>query len=248
MVRNKRINKVIILAGGKGTRISEYSKTIPKPMIEVGGIPIIVHIIRIYKKYGLKNFYLALGYKGNYFKKYFTKQKLKKLSLENINLNFINTGVNTMTGGRLKKFSKYIDDDEDFLFTYGDGVSNININKLIKFHLTNKKILTVTAVKPPARFGALNINGNIVSYFKEKSQSDEGWINGGFFVANKKTLKFIKGDNTFFEREPMESIARKKNLVAYKHDKFWQSMDTTRDKEYLDKLFKKKSFFLNKLI
>lgn len=248
MVSNKtKVDKVIILAGGRGTRISEYSKTIPKPMIEVGGIPIIVHIIKLYMKYGLKTFYIALGYKGKYIEKYFSKKRIKKLSLENIQLKFINTGLNTMTGGRLKKLSKYIADNENFLFTYGDGVSNINIKKLINFHILNNKLLTVTAVKPPARFGALNINGNIVTYFKEKSQSDEGWINGGFFVAKKDVLNFIKDDGTFFEREPMEMIAKKKNLIAYRHNDFWQSMDTLRDKNFLDELFKKKTFFLNKL-
>ncbi len=247
VINKKKIDKVIILAGGKGTRISEYSKIIPKPMIDVGGIPIIVHIIKIYKKYGLRRFYIALGYKGQYIKKYFSKEKLRKLSLEDIELKFVNTGLNTMTGGRLKRLNKYISENENFLFTYGDGVSNVNIKKLINFHILNNKLLTVTAVKPPARFGALNIHGNKVTYFKEKSQSDEGWINGGFFVAKKEVLNLIKDDSTFFEREPMEIIAKKKNLVAFKHNDFWQSMDTLRDKKLLDELFKKKSFFLNKI-
>ena len=240
MVSNKtKIDKVIILAGGRGTRISEYSKTIPKPMIEVGGIPIIVHIIKLYMKYGLKTFYIALGYKGKYIEKYFSKKRIKKLSLEKIQLKFINTGLNTMTGGRLKRLSKYIADNENFLFTYGDGVSNINIKKLINFHILNNKLLTVTAVKPPARFGALNINGNIVTYFKEKSQSDEGWINGGFFVFENKIFDYLKSDQTYLEREPLQKISKKSELYAFKHNGFWQCMDTLRDKEILEKKLQK---------
>ena len=246
MLINKNL-KLIILAGGKGSRISEYSKTIPKPMIKVAGIPIIVHIINIYKSYGVTKFYIALGYKGHLIKKFFNSTNIKKHKLNNIELNFVNTGLNTMTGGRLKRFKKYLINDDHFMFTYGDGVADINITKLIKFHFLKKKLLTVTAVKPPSRFGSLNIANDFVTYFKEKSQSDAGWINGGFFIANTKILNFIKGDDTYFEREPMELIAQKRQLVAYKHNSFWQCMDTLRDKEYLDNILKNNSFLKNKI-
>jgi glucose-1-phosphate cytidylyltransferase len=246
MLINKNL-KLIILAGGKGSRISEYSKTIPKPMIKVAGIPIIVHIINIYKSYGVTKFYIALGYKGHLIKKFFNSTNIKKHKLKNIELKFVNTGLNTMTGGRLKRFKKYLINDDHFMFTYGDGVADINITKLIKFHFLKKKLLTVTAVKPPSRFGSLNIANDFVTYFKEKSQSDAGWINGGFFIANTKILNFIKGDDTYFEREPMELIAQKRQLVAYKHNSFWQCMDTLRDKEYLDNILKNNSFLKNKI-
>jgi|TARA_B110000971_G_C20036200_1_gene514355 glucose-1-phosphate cytidylyltransferase len=246
MLINKNL-KLIILAGGKGSRISEYSKTIPKPMIKVAGIPIIVHIINIYKSYGVTKFYIALGYKGHLIKKFFNFTNIKKHKLNNIELNFVNTGLNTMTGGRLKRFKKYLINDDHFMFTYGDGVADINITKLIKFHFLKKKLLTVTAVKPPSRFGSLNIANDFVTYFKEKAQSDAGWINGGFFIANTKILNFIKGDDTYFEREPMELIAQKRQLVAYKHNSFWQCMDTLRDKEYLDNILKNNSFLKNKI-
>jgi len=221
--------KVVIFAGGFGTRISEYTKTIPKPMIKINGIPIIMHIINHYKSYGFKDFYIALGYKGNVVKKYFKNFKNK-----NIKINLIDTGLRTMTGGRLKRLSKFLK-NETFLATYGDGLSNVNLDKLVKFHKKNKKLVTLTAVRPPARFGTIKLKGNKVSYFKEKSSLDEGWINGGFFVMESKFLKFIKNDNTFLERDPFEQLTKKKQLLGYKHNGFWQCMDTLRDKEILEK-------------
>jgi glucose-1-phosphate cytidylyltransferase len=225
--------KVVIFAGGFGTRISEYTKTIPKPMIKINGIPIIMHIINHYKSYGFKDFYIALGYKGNVVKKYFKNFKNK-----NIKINLIDTGLRTMTGGRLKRLSKFLK-NETFLATYGDGLSNVNLDKLVKFHKKNKKLVTLTAVRPPARFGTIKLKGNKVSYFKEKSSLDEGWINGGFFVMESKFLKFIKNDNTFLERDPFEQLTKKKQLLGYKHNGFWQCMDTLRDKEILEKKLKK---------
>ena len=190
--------------------------------------------MRHYYNYGFKNFFVALGYKGEVIKKYFKKKKFPW------KVNLINTGLKTMTGGRLKRLQKYLK-DENFMLTYGDGVSNVNIKKILKFHLKKKKIMTMTIVRPPARFGAVRLKGDYVSYFKEKSQLDEGWINGGFFVINKKFLKFIKNDQTFLEKEPMEKISSLKQLVAYKHHGFWQCMDTVRDKIILEKALKKRN-------
>ena len=229
--------KVVILAGGYGTRLQELTKTIPKPMVVVGGKPLIVHIMQHYSNYGFKDFYIALGYKGKIIKNYFKNKKFK-----NWNINLIYTGKNTMTGGRLKRLKKFLG-KETFLMTYGDGVSNVDIKKLVKFHKKNKKIATLTAVRPPARFGAIKIGNNKVKYFKEKSKLDEGWINGGFFVLEKKFLNYIKGDNTFLEREPLEKVCKKNQLLAFKHDGFWQCMDTLRDKKFLDDILKKNIFF-----
>ena len=226
--------KVVILAGGFGTRLSEYTGTIPKPMVPVGGRPILEHIIKIYSKYGHKDFYIALGYKGNIIKKYFKKKKFK-----NIKINLIETGINTYTGGRVLRLKKYLK-NEPFLLTYGDGVSDININKLIKFHKKNKKIVTVTAVRPPARFGALEIRGNKVTKFKEKNVAGESWINGGFFVVNPEFFKFLKNDSTILERSPLEKVTKIKQLSAFKHPGFWQCMDHKSDKDILDKMIKQK--------
>ena len=226
--------KVVILAGGFGTRLSEYTGTIPKPMVPVGGRPILEHIIKIYSKYGHKDFYIALGYKGNIIKKYFKKKKFK-----NIKINLIETGINTFTGGRVLRLKKYLK-NEPFLLTYGDGVSDININKLIKFHKKNKKIVTVTAVRPPARFGALEIRGNKVTKFKEKNIVGESWINGGFFVINPEFFKFLKNDRTILERAPLEKVTKIKQLSAFKHPGFWQCMDHKSDKDILDKIIKQK--------
>ncbi len=225
--------KVVILAGGLGTRISEYTKTIPKPMININKRPLILLIMKHFAKYGFKDFYIALGHKGEIIKKYFKTKRFKDWKV-----NLIETGQKTMTGGRLKRLKKYLD-KETFLLTYGDGVSNVNLKKLVKFHKKNKKILTLTAVRPPARFGAIKLKGNKVTYFKEKSKIDEGWINGGFFVMEPKIFKFLKNDKTFLEREPMEEISKKNELVAFKHINFWQCVDTIRDKEILEKILKK---------
>ena len=224
--------KVVILAGGFGTRLSEYTKDIPKPLVKVGGKPIIYRIMNLYAKYGHKDFYIALGYKGHLIKKYFKKNKNKSWKI-----NLIDTGKSTMTGGRIKRLKKHLQ-DETFMMTYGDGVSNVNINKLLSFHKKNKKIVTLTAVRPPARFGAIKIKKKLVSYFKEKSALDEGWINGGFFIMEPKFLDFIEGDKSYLEREPLELICKKKQLAAFQHKGFWQCMDTKRDKEKLDKVFK----------
>jgi glucose-1-phosphate cytidylyltransferase len=225
--------KVIILAGGFGTRISEYTKIIPKPMIQIRKKPIIHRIMEHYSSYGHKEFFIALGNKGHVIKNYFKSKNLPKWKI-----NLVETGKNTMTGGRLKKFEKIMK-NETFMLTYGDGLSNININKLINFHKKNKKIVTLTAVRPPARFGAVKLKGNKVTYFKEKSTLDEGWINGGFFVMEPKIFQYIKDSKTFLEKEPLVSISKKKQLVAFKHQGFWQCMDTIRDKVLLEKNFKK---------
>jgi glucose-1-phosphate cytidylyltransferase len=228
--------KVVILAGGYGSRLSEYTKTIPKPMVKVLGKPIIQRIIDHYISYGHYEFYIALGYKGNELKNYFIKKKFPK----KVKINLVDTGKNTMTGGRLKRLQKYLDDT--FLMTYGDGLSNVNLNKLINFHKRSGKLFTLTAVRPPARFGSIKIKGNYVNYFKEKNNLDEGWINGGFFVIEPNFIEYIKNDNTFLEREPFEKLTKKKELVAYKHKGFWQCMDTLRDKEILEKKLKEKNF------
>ena len=226
--------KVVILAGGYGTRISEYTKTIPKPMIKINGIPIMIYIINHYVSYGYKDFYIALGYKGHIIKKFF-----KNFKIENVKINLIDTGLKTMTGGRLKRLSKFLK-NETFLATYGDGLSDVNLDKLINFHKKKKKLVTLTAVRPPARFGTIKFKGNKVSYFKEKSSLDEGWINGGFFVMDSKFLKFVKNDETFLEREPFEKLTKKNQLSGYKHNGFWYCMDTLRDKEILEAKIKSK--------
>ena len=227
--------KCVILAGGRGTRISEISKKIPKPMINVLGKPIISRIISHYYKFGIREFIIAAGYKKEVLKKYFKNKKSNKF----INVRVINTGLKTMTGGRIKRLKKYLK-DETFLLTYGDGLSNLNIKKLIRFHKKNKKIATLTAVRPPARFGAIKINGNKIKYFKEKSKLDEGWINGGFFVFESKIFDYLKNDQTYLEREPLQKISKKGELYAFKHEGFWQCMDTLRDKQILEKELKKK--------
>ena len=228
--------KVVILAGGLGTRISEYTKIIPKPMIRVNKKPIIYYIMKHYSNYGFKDFYIALGYKGHILKKYFEKKNF------GWNINLIDTGQKTMTGGRLKRLKRYLG-NEPFMLTYGDGLSNVNIKKLLNFHKKNKKLVTLTAARPPARFGAIKILGNKVKYFKEKSKLDEGWINGGFFVMQPEFLNYIKNDQTFLEREPMELLTKKNQLVAFKHNDFWQCMDTKRDMDYLNIEMKKKNYF-----
>jgi len=229
--------KVVILAGGFGTRISEYTKSIPKPMIKIKRLPILVHIMKHYSKFGFNEFYIALGYKGNVIKNYFKNKKF------NWKINLVETGKNTMTGGRLKRLTKYLK-GESFFLTYGDGLSDINITKLLRFHKKNKKLATVTAVRPPARFGALKIKGNSVSYFKEKSRMNEGWINGGFFVFSNKFLKFIKNDKTFLEREPLEKMAKLNQLSAYRHNSFWQCIDSMRDLISINNRIKKKKIKL----
>tara|TARA_Y100000591_G_C21708612_1_gene632227 strand:+ start:12 stop:707 length:696 start_codon:yes stop_codon:yes gene_type:complete len=224
--------KVVILAGGLGTRLSEYTKLIPKPMVKVNNKPILYYIMKHFSNYGYKDFYVLLGYKGKVIRNYFKKKSF------GWNINLIDTGLKTMTGGRLKKIKKYLG-KENFFLTYGDGLSNVNLRKLLKFHIKKKgALVTMTAVRPPARFGAIKIVGERVKLFREKSKLDEGWINGGFFVINSRFLDYIDNSSTFLERSPLEKAAKQKQLFAFKHDGFWQCMDTKRDKDNLDFLFK----------
>ena len=225
--------KVVILAGGKGSRLAEYTTSIPKPMVKICNIPIIGRIINFYSKYGFDDFIIASGYKSKIIKDYFEK-KIKKKKIK-----VIFTGQNSMTGGRIKRLEKYLKFDR-FLLTYGDGLCDVNLLKLINFHKKNKNIVTLTAVRPPARFGGIKISGTKVKYFKEKSSLDEGWINGGFFVCEPKIFKYLKNDQTILERQPLESISKVKKLGAFKHYKNWQCMDTIRDKQLLEDLVRKK--------
>ena len=240
--------KTIILAGGKGTRISEYTKVIPKTMIRIQNKPILIHIIKHYSKFGFKDFYIALGYRKNVVLNYFKNfKKIDKpfnftLDKKKISITLSDTGENTFTGGRLKRMRKFINKSEDFMFTYGDGVSNVNLKKLSNFHKKNRKMVTVTAVRPPARFGEIILKKNIVATFKEKPQVKSGWINGGFFVAKYQFFEFIKGDKTILEKEPLEKVAKKNQLCALRHNSFWKCMDTSRDKKVLEEIFKKNKF------
>jgi len=245
--------KVIILAGGFGTRLSEYTESVPKPMVHVGGRPILWHIMKTYASFGHKDFYIALGYKAEYVKEYFLHYRslnsdftvdlghgtIESHQTDEVDwrVTLVETGLNSMTGGRIKRMSQYIG-QEPFLLTYGDGVANVNINELIAFHKSHGKMVTVTAVHPSARFGELDINGQeeVIS-FKEKPQMGQGWINGGFFVVQPEFFEFIDGDNTVLEREPLERVAEMGELVAYSHDGFWQCMDTKRDRDLLDELW-----------
>ncbi len=246
--------KVIILSGGFGTRISEYTSIIPKPMIRIDGKPIIEHIMEIYSKYGHNDFYLALGYKSEVIKEYFYNYGILnsnfKINLENgkvtpyqktqkaWEINLINTGINTMTGGRLKRLEKYIG-NETFLLTYGDAVTDLNIEEVIKFHKSHGKMVTVTGVRPPARFGELTINDqNEVLEFKEKPNIREGWINGGFFVMEPEFLNYIEDDFSILEKEPLEKVAKNNQLLAFLHDGFWHCIDTKRDKDNLEEIIR----------
>ena len=224
--------KCVILAGGRGSRISEYTNSIPKPMIPISGKPLLYRIMKHYSDYGYKDFIIAAGYKKNIIISYFRKKKFPGWKVH-----VVDTGKNTMTGGRLKRLQKYLK-NETFMLTYGDGLSNVNIKNLLAFHKKNRKISTLTSVRPPARFGSIKIKGNQVTYFKEKSKLDEGWINGGFFVFEPEIFKYIKGDNTYLEKDPLEKISSSKQLYAYKHHGFWQCVDTIRDKELLEKNLK----------
>ena len=230
--------KIIILAGGQGTRINEYTSSIPKPMIAIGDKPLLWHIMKIYAKFGFKDFYIALGYKGEIIKKYFSQNSF------DWNINLIETGQKTMTGGRIKRLKDIIG-NETFMLTYGDGLSDININKLLGFHKKNKKLVTMSVVRPPARFGAVKLEDDCVTYFKEKSKLDEGWINGGFFVMEPKFFNYIKNDETYLEREPLETLSKEKQLFAFKHLGFWQCMDTRRDLERLQVLYSKDAPWLS---
>ena len=222
--------KVIILAGGYGTRLGEVTDLIPKPMVQIGGKPIIVHIMELYAQYGHTDFYIALGYKAEVIKKYFNNINTSW------NINMIDTGLDTPTGGRCKIISESIGDETSFL-TYGDGLADININQLLKFHKKNQKLITVSAVHPSARFGELDLDGDRVLAFKEKPQLQRGWINGGFFVVEPGFFNYIDNPNVMLEREPIEKATLDSQLYAYKHEGFWQCMDTRRDHELLEKLW-----------
>jgi len=214
----------IILAGGLGTRLAEYTDKIPKPMVNIGEKPILSHIMNFYKSYGHDEFIIAAGYKKEIIEEYYKNSKEFK------NLEIVDTGKDTMTGGRLLRLKSYINKDEDFFMTYGDGLCSVNLSELKKFHLNHKKIATVTAVHPPVRFGELEIDGNEVIKFEEKPQANAGWINGGFFTLNSKIFDYIENDQTLFEKEPMTNLYKDKMLKAYKHEGFWKCMDTLRDK------------------
>jgi len=245
--------KVVILAGGFGTRLSEYTESIPKPMLKVGGKPILWHIMNIYSHFGFKNFFLALGYKSEYIKEYFLNYhilnsdftvNLDSGSIKSHNtdekdwkVTLVNTGINTMTGGRIKKMKDFIG-NETFMLTYGDGVSSINIKRLLKFHKDHGKMVTVSAVHPGARFGELDMEGNKVMSFKEKPQTTQGWINGGFFVMEPEFLDLIDDDTTILERAPLERVSNKGDLMAYHHNEFWHCIDTKRDLDLLEEMWK----------
>lgn len=224
--------KVVILAGGKGTRLAEFTNLIPKPMVPVGSKPILEHIINYYISFGFKDFIIASGYKHKVIHNYFKKKKISA------NIDVINTGVETLTGTRLKKLSNVL--KETFMLTYGDGLSNVDLNKLLKFHKKNKKKITLTAVHPAARFGELTIKKGIVSKFQEKPQLQKGWINGGFFVVEPEFLKFIGNKNVMLERDPLTKAVKTRNLTAFQHKDFWFCMDTLRDKQVLDNMVKNK--------
>tara|TARA_B110000211_G_scaffold140409_1_gene160489 strand:- start:212 stop:943 length:732 start_codon:yes stop_codon:yes gene_type:complete len=240
--------KVAILAGGKGTRLSELTKEVPKPMVKIGTKPILIHIMSLYLKYNFKEFIILAGYKSNIIKKFFKNFKKNntpfnyKINNKNCRITIIESGKNSMTGGRLKFLKKLLQKDEEFMFTYGDGISNVNIKKLLKFHKKNKKMVTVTAVRPPARFGEIIIKNNLVDSFKEKPQVTQAWINGGFFVAKKNFLNLIKNKKTILEKKPLEKASKRKQLAVFKHYNFWKCMDTLRDKEVLQDIYKKNRF------
>ena len=235
--------KCVILAGGKGSRISEFTKKIPKPMIRIKGKPMLLHIINIYLSQNINQFFIATGYKSKVIEDYFKRFKVIKnyykiFNNKKVQINFINTGVNTMTGGRLKRLKKYFKKNENFMLTYGDGMANVNLKKLQTFHINRKKIGTVTAVRPHSKYGILDISKNLALSFKEKKQLNVGWINGGYFVFNYKIFDYLKNDRTVLEKMPLETIAKKRQLNAFKHDGFWQSIDTKRDKDYLESSIK----------
>jgi len=243
--------KCVILAGGLGTRISEETHLKPKPMIEIGGNPMLWHIMKIYSHHGVNDFIICCGYKGYLIKEFFANYVLHRSDVtfdmahnrvefheqytDPWRVTLIDTGTDTMTGGRLKRVNSYLG-DEDFCFTYGDGVADIDIGKLISFHRQQGRLATVTAIQPPGRFGALNLADHRITHFQEKPQGDGGWINGGFFILSPKVIDYIEGDHTLWEQEPMEQLAHDGEFAAYRHGGFWQAMDTLRDKNQLEHL------------
>ena len=224
--------KTVILCGGLGTRLAEETDKIPKPMIKIGNLPIIQHIINYYKSYGFNDFILCAGYKKKIIFNYFKKHKYIKV---------IDTGLKTQSGARIKKIKKFIGSDKNFFMTYGDGLSNVNLKKLLKFHEKHNKVATLTAVRPIPRFGKITLKGSKIIKFEEKNQLTEGWINGGFFVLNSKVFNYISNnENCIFEKQPLEKLSIKSELMAYKHNRFWHPVDTLRDKRFLNKIFKSK--------
>ena len=244
--------KAVILAGGFGTRLSEETYSKPKPMIQIGGMPLLWHIMKIYSAHNINDFIICCGYKGYMIKEYFANYSLHKSditidlkenemsvhhkSVEPWKITLVDTGLETMTGGRLKNVQKYLD-DETFCFTYGDGVTDLNITETIKFHNNQKTLATVTGVSPPGRFGAMSVSENKVTKFQEKPDGDGSWINGGFFVLEPKVLEYINNNNTVWEQEPLEKLSNEKELSVYLHSGFWQAVDTLRDKNRLEKLW-----------
>jgi len=244
--------KAIILAGGLGTRISEETSTRPKPMVEIGGKPILWHIMKTYSAHGIHDFVICCGYKGYVIKEYFAnyflhmsdvtfdmqnnQMEVHQRNAEPWKVTLVDTGEDTMTGGRIKRVADYVK-DEDFCCTYGDGIGDVNITELIRFHKQQGKLATLTATQPPGRFGALNLKGSNVISFQEKPQGDGSWINGGFFVLSPKVLDYLTDDNTIWEREPMEQLAKEGQMAAHFHSGFWQPMDTLRDKIHLEELW-----------
>lgn len=246
--------KAVILAGGFGTRISEETILKPKPLIEIGGMPILWHLMKIYSQHNINEFIICCGYKGYMIKEYFAnyflhmsdvtfdiqhnEMKVHQKYAEPWKVTLVDTGIETMTGGRLKKVKKYLD-NESFCFTYGDGLSDIEISKLLDFHKEKKKLATLTAVRPPGKFGVLDLKEDIVEKFVEKPGGDGSWINGGFFVLEPSVLDYITSDSTIWEKEPLEKLANDGNLAAYRHGGFWQPLDTLRDKNQLEQLWNK---------
>ena len=245
--------KAVILAGGRGTRISEESALKPKPMIEIGGRPILWHIMKLYGEHGIREFIICCGYKGYIIKEYFANYFLHSSDVtfdlrdnsvaihnkkaEPWRVTLVDTGEDSMTGGRLKRVAPYVKDEEAFCFTYGDGVADIDLAALMQFHESHGRLATVTAVKPPGRFGALSLKGHVIDDFQEKPAGDGAWINGGFFVLSPKVIDRISDDQTVWEREPMEQLAREDQFRAFFHEGFWQPMDTLRDKALLEELW-----------
>lgn len=249
--------KAVILAGGLGTRLSEETSVRPKPMVEIGGKPILWHIMKMYSSYGVNDFIICCGYKGYFIKEYFAnyflhmsdvtfdmsvnKMHVHKERAEPWTVTLVDTGDNSMTGGRLKRVKEYVKEEESFCFTYGDGVSDVDIGALIRFHKNHKKLATLTATYPPGRFGALEIENGVVNSFQEKPKGDGAMINGGFFVLSPRVIDLIDSDSCTWEQEPLIELANKKNLMAFEHTGFWQPMDTLRDKMHLEKLWEQGS-------
>lgn len=246
--------KTVILAGGLGSRLSEETHIKPKPMVEVGGLPILLHILKIYSHYDFRDFVIALGYKGEMIKEYFINYhplnsdvmvhlKSGEVRYENADVDdwivrMVDTGENSMTGGRLHRLESILRPHGTFMLTYGDGVADVDIKALVRFHKKHGKLATVTAVRPPARFGSMVFDGDKVVHFQEKPQTGEGWINGGFFVFEAGIFDYLRGDTTILEREPLEALARDGQLMSYRHEGFWQPMDTIRDRQFLDEQYK----------